>query len=79
MFFIITDQPAYDSPRDDAQLHHFYSWTLHRKDKNAPGMIGEALCRSVDTYPSERQTRAAINTVKKSMQGVRFAQTRVAP
>jgi hypothetical protein len=78
MFFIIRDTPAYDSPRDDAQLHHFYRWTLHRKDRDAEDMLGEAICQSVDSWPTERQCRAAINTAKKSMQGVRFAQTRVA-
>ena len=52
----------------------FFRWTLHRKDK---GELGEAICRSVESYPTERQCRAAINTAKKAMAGVRFAQTRV--
>ena len=51
-----------------------FIWTLHRKEKTE---VGEAICRSVETYPTERQCRAAINVAKRAMGGVRFAQTRV--
>jgi hypothetical protein len=51
-----------------------FTWTLCRKEKGEPG---DAICRSVESWPTERQCRAAINVAKKAMGGVRFAQTRV--
>lgn len=76
MFFIIEKIEGDDGFGVVAPMPDSYRWTLHRKDKDAPDDIGEAICRSVETYASERQTRAAINTAKKAMGGVRFAQTR---
>lgn len=78
MFFIITHDPGDDGFDVVAPLPESFRWALHRKDKDAPNQLGEAICRSVETWPSERQCRAAINTAKRAMQGVRFAQTRVA-
>ena len=56
-----------------------YAWTLYRKDKKAEDGLGDPVARSVEVFASERQVRAAINRVKKTMSGnqVRFAQTRV--
>lgn len=75
MFFVIRKHrpPGVTLPSSS----DYFNWTLHRKDKEAEDDIGEAICRSVDVFASERQTRAAINTAKKAMGGVRFAQTRV--
>lgn len=59
----------------DAQVKEsVYWWTLCRKEKGEPG---ETICRSTESWPTERQCRSAINTAKKAMAGVRFAQTRV--
>lgn len=80
MFFMIRKHEGDEGIPDIGvdPVDDWYTWTLHRKDKGAPEQLGEALCRSVEYYATERQTRAAINTAKKAMQGVRFAQTRVA-
>lgn len=74
MVFIITHDPGDDGFDVVTPLPESYSWTLHRKVKTE---VGEAICRSVESWPTEKQCRAAINTAKKAMAGVRFAQTRV--
>lgn len=74
MIFLIEKLEGDDGFGVVAPVPDCYRWTLHRKEKTE---VGEAICRSVETWPTERQCRAAINTAKKSMAGVRFAQTRV--
>lgn len=75
MIFLIETVGKWDIPADgEAAITTTYRWTLCRKEKGEPG---EAICRSVEEWPTERQCRAAINTAKKAMGGVRFAQTRV--
>ena len=79
MFFVI-DKVAGDAGEPDIGISPIpdqWGWTLTRKDKDAPDEIGEAICRSAVFFDSERQARAHINTSKKAMGGVRFAQTRV--
>lgn len=49
-----------------------FTWSLHRKEK---GELSEPICAAVESWPTEKQCRAAINAAKRAMQGVRFAQT----
>lgn len=78
MFFLIeTVERVGADAQGKAERQTRHTWTLHRKDKDAEDYIGAAVCRAVETWATEKQTRAAINTAKRAMQGVRFAQTRV--
>ena len=54
-----------------------YEWTFHRKDKTAPNELGDAVCHSAETWPTERQARAHINVTKKSFGGTSMRMAKV--
>ena len=74
MIFHIEREQRGETDTFPPRPRYVYFWTLCRQLNGGPG---EAICKSVDVYATEKACRSAINTVKKSMAGVRFAKTQV--
>ena len=71
MIFLITK--VYKT--HDTTTEYDCLWSLHKTEKGKPG---EALCRSMTTWPTERQTRAHINQVKTALsKGARYIKVEV--
>lgn len=69
MIFLITKAVQ----RDGSSV---VAWSLHRTEKGGPG---DLICIGPDTWPSERQARANINTFKRATSGTstRFSKVQV--
>lgn len=71
MIFLITKVNSPVQGKDPTVI-----WSLHRQEDGKPG---EVMCRSVESWPTERQTRANINTFKRACSGtsLRFSKVQL--